>query len=299
MTMPDYYGDRYTEMNRQLAMRERGRKREMRGSSAAQGTLYSGHTAAQARDIEAQTGEEWHAGARDIEDRRWRGEQDELARKWQTSERMGSQEWKSGESEAERTARMKLQSMADAERYRLQQLVNSGQMDLQEAEQKWSSFEADLNRQLEWETTKGGWEQEQWGAIFGANSAMALQNDTQGFEEYMAKIGRDWELSDRTWEEQMFLMDAQLQMLVAGYDWLTDEYGGGTPSWMVEDPEKPGTPPSEGTGYTTHPYAAEAPEDLPPSMQAAYDTLTPEQQAQFWATAPQWREWYLNFYGRA
>jgi len=234
----DYYGDRYTEMNRQLAMRERGRKREARSGAAAKGTLYSGHSTEEARQIEAQTGEEFHAGARDIEDRRWRGEQDELARKWQTSERMGSQTWKSGESEAERTARMKLQSMADAERYRLQQLVNSGQMDLQDAEQKWSSFEADLNRQLEWETTKGGWgqelgvqanaiAQEQWGAIFGANSAMALQDDTQGFEEYMAKIGRDWELSDRPWQEQMWLMDAQLQMLVAGYDWLKDEYSGG------------------------------------------------------------------------
>ena len=331
--MPDEYSDaRYRELNRQLAKRERSTKRKARESLAGRGALHSGMTSATEREIEGGIGEEFTRGARDIEDRRWRAEQDEIARKWQTgervggeqhqtgmqtalfgqqtSERIGTQEWASGESEAERNVRMELQKMADDERYRLQQLVQSGAMELQDAEQEWQAFENGLNRTLEWQSTSGQWGheagmqetgivQEQWAAEFGAESAMALQDDTQSFEHFMARIGRDWELADRPWQEQMFLMDAQLQMLVAGYDWLTDEYGGGTPSWMVEDPEKPGTPPSEGTGYTTHPYAAEAPEDLPPSMQAAYDTLTPEQQAQFWATAPQWREWYLNFYGRA
>lgn len=300
--MPDEYSaDRYTELNRQLAMRERSRKREMRGSSAAQGTLYSGHTAAQERDIEAQTGEEWHAGSRDIEDRRWRAKQDEIARKWQSGERVGSeqhqvgmqeslfgqqtgerigtqdwksgerlgtQEWASGESEAERNVRMKLQSMADEERHRLQQLVNLGQMDLQDAEQEWQAFENDLNRQLEWESTTGQWghefedmqaaqiQQEQWAAMFGADSAMALQDDTQMFEHFMAQVGRGWELSDRPWQEQMWLMDAQLQMLCAGYDWLNDNYNTGYPAWMISSP-KEGTEFTSGTVYTYSPSSGQ------------------------------------------
>ena len=94
--------------------------------------------------------------------------------------------------------------------------------------------------------------QEQWSAIFGQEAALVLQNDTQSFEEFMAQQGRDWELADRPWQEQMWLMDAQLQMLASGYDWLEDNYNGGMPAWMVMTPDE-GTSYTEGTGYTTHP----------------------------------------------
>ena len=264
----DYYGDRYTELNRQLGMRERSRKRQSRESAASRGTIYSGHTETQERDIEAQSGEEFRAGARDIEDRRWRASQDEIARQhqtseregtqgWQTGEREGSQlfqtgeregtqSWQSGENEATRQIQLELQKMSDAARFELQQLVISGEMTLQEAEQKWTSYESNLARELEWRTSEGQWEhemetqkyatgQEQWMAQFGAQAAMDLQMNTQDFEAMMAQTGRDWELADRPWQEQMWLMDAQLQMIVSGYDWLNDERAGGPPDWMFQD----------------------------------------------------------------
>ncbi len=262
----DYYEDRYAELNRQLAKRERSTKRKSRESLAARGALHSGHTDATEREIEGAMGDMFTAGARDIEDRRWRGEQDEEARphqlemqkrgfgegartrEWQTGERTGSESWKSGESEAERTVRMKLQTMADAERYRLQQLVQTGAMDLQDAEQAWNSYESDLNRQLETWQTSGQWgheagmqsetiAQEQWSAEFGLEAAQVLQKNTQSFETFMARLGRDWELSDRPWQEQMWLLDAQLQMLCAGHDWMNDEQSGGPPFWMFQDYE--------------------------------------------------------------
>ena len=270
--MPDEYSDaRYRELNRQLAKRERSQKRQSRESLAARGALHSGMTGATEREIEGQIGEEFTRGARDIEDRRWRAEQDEIARKWQTgervggerhqtgmqtalfgqqtSERLGTQEWASGESEAERGVRMRLQEMADAERYRLQQLVQSGAMELQDAEQQWNSYENDLNRQLsEWETS-GQWGheagmqetgiiQEQWAAMFGAEAAAALQDDTQNFEQYMAQLGRMWELSDRPWMEQMWLLDAQLQMTLADWDWVGG-FSGTYPNWMWRPEDVP------------------------------------------------------------
>ena len=279
--MPEekYYSERYRELNRQLAKRERSTKRKSRESLAARGALHSGMAGATEREIEGAMGEEFTRGARDIEDRRWRSSQDEISRQhqlemqkrgfgeagrtreWQTGERTGSEQWKSGESSAERNVRMKLQQMSDAERYRLQELVNSGAMDMQEAEQKWTTYENDLNRQLETWQTSGQWEQEtglqfteiqqeQWAAMFGADAALALQDDTQSFEEFMANLGRDWELSDRPWMEQMWLMDAQLQMLAAGYDWLDDNYNTGYPAWMVLNPEED-TNWVTGGGYTT------------------------------------------------
>ena len=321
----DYYSDRYRELNRQLAKRERSTKRKGRESLAARGALHSGMTSTVEREIEGQMGEEFTRGARDIEDRRWRAEQDEIARTHQTGERVGSQEWASGESEAERNVRMKLQQMADAERFRLQELVNTGQMDLQDADQKWTSYENDLNRQLEEWTTSGQWgheagmqaetiAQEQWSAMFGAESAMALQNDTQSFEEFMAGLGRKWELADRPWQEQMWYMDAQLQMLVAGYDWLDDPYSGGMPSWMVATPDE-GTAISSGTVYTQHPGGAGPgwtlnPNEgggtggggtgggggLTPEQQAAYNNLPPGLQAQWSALSPEQQQYYLDRY---
>jgi len=296
----DYYGDRYSELNRQLAKRERSAKRKGRESLAARGALHSGMTNTTERDIEGQIGDMFTAGARDIEDRRWRSEQDEISRKWQTGERIGSQEWGSSESAAERNVRLELQKRSDAERYRLQQLVNSGQMDLQEAEQQWTSYENDLNRELEWRSTSGQWGHEAKMQETGLLGALNLQQDAQGFEEYMAKIGRDWELADRPWQEAMWLMDAQLQMLVAGYDWLKDEYEGGTPSWMVEEPEKPGLPPSGQTGYTEHPLAGggEGGENLSEWQQSVYAGLTPEQQTFLDGLSPEWWDYYLHFYSR-
>lgn len=250
----EYYGDRHTELNRQLGMRERSRKRKSRESSAARGTLYSGHTDAQERDIEAQSGEEFRAGARDIEDRRWRAAQDLLSREHQTSEREGSQlfqtderqgtqSWQSGENTATRQAQLELQKMGDAARHELQELVISGQMSMQEAEQKWTSYESELARELEWRTSTGQWgheadiqkydtAQQQWMAEFGHEAAMELQMNTQDFEESMAVLGRQWELKDRPWQEQMWLLDAQLQMLCSGHDWLNDGVTGGLPNWM-------------------------------------------------------------------
>ena len=265
--MPEekYYSERYRELNRQLAKRERSTKRKSRESLATRGALHSGMTSATEREIEGQMGEEFTRGARDIEDRRWRSSQDEIARQhqlevqkrgfgeagrtreWQTGERTGSEQWKSGESEAERSVRMKLQGMADAERYRLQQLVQTGAMDLQDAEQEFLTFENEQARQLEMWQSSGQWEhefedmqaaeimQEQWAAMFGLDAARRLQKDTFGFEQFMAQLGRDWELSDRPWEEQMWLLDAQLQMLVSGHDWMHDELSGGPPNWMFED----------------------------------------------------------------
>ena len=99
--------------------------------------------------------------------------------------------------------------------------------------------------------------QEQWSAIFGQEAALVLQNDTQSFEEFMAQQGRDWELADRPWQEQMWLLDAQLQMAVSGYDWLNDEYNTGAPSWMVANAEE-GTSITSGSQYTTHPGGAAA-----------------------------------------
>ena len=262
--MPDeYYSDRYRELNTQLAKRERSTKRKSRESLAARGALHSGMTSTTERDIESQIGEEFTAGARDIEDRRWRAEQDDISRRHQTSEREGSQlfasgerigtqDWQSEENEATRGIQLELQKMADAARYELQQLVQSGQMTLQEAEQKWASYESDLARELEWRTTEGQWThemdtqkyatgQEQWMAQFGAQAAMDLQMNTQDFEAMMAQTGRDWELADRPWQEQMWLLDAQLQMLVSGHDWLNDGVTGGPPNWMFGRESEDGT----------------------------------------------------------
>ena len=360
--MPDeYYSDRYRELNRQLSKRERSTKRKSRESLAARGALHSGMTGATEREIEGQIGEEFTRGARDIEDRRWRSSQDEIARQhqlelqkrgfgeagrtreWQTGERTGSeawrtgeredtqlfttgertgtQEWQSGESEAERNVRMKLQQMSDAERYRLQQLVQSGAMELQDAEQQWTSFENNLNRILEWESTSGQWGheagmqetgivQEQWSAMFGADTAAKLQDDTQSFEEFMANLGRDWELSDRPWQEQMFLMDAQLQMVVAGYDWLEDQYmNTGYPAWMVGR--------VGGTAYTdtsmynpgSSNYEGDGGGDLGGSggyvsggggltydQQQVYNSFPPELQAQWDALSTEQQQHYLDLY---
>lgn len=270
--MPDeYYSDRYRELNTQLAKRERSSKRKGRESLAARGALHSGMTDTTEREIEGQIGDQFTQGARDIEDRRWRAEQDEISRQhqtgeregsqlFQTGERIGTQTWQSSENEATRGIQLELQKMGDAARYELQQLVQSGQMTLQEAEQEWASYESDLARELEWRTSSGQWGheaemqeyasgQEQWMAQFGAEAAMDLQMSTQKFEGMMAQMGRAWELADRPWQEQMWLMDAQLQMLVSGYDWMDDEIRGGQPLWMTEDyDEKYGLDMSYGDG---------------------------------------------------
>jgi hypothetical protein len=332
MSEEKYYSERYRELNRQLAKRERSQKRQSRESLAARGALHSGMTGATEREIEGGIGEEFTRGARDIEDRRWRSSQDEIAhqrqlemqkrgfgeaerqRTWGTGERTGSEQWKSGESEAERNVRMKLQQMSDAERFRLQELVNSGAMDLQEAENKWTSYENDLNRQLEEWQSSGQWgheagmqaetiAQEQWSAMFGADAAMALQDDTQTFEEFMANLGRKWELSDRPWIEMMHLMDSQLQMLAAGYDWLDDNYSQtGYPAWMVGR--------EGGTQYTdTSMYAGGGGGDLGGSggyvsggggltydQQQVYNSFPPELQAQWDSLSSEQQQHYLDLY---
>jgi len=308
--MPDeYYGDRYRELNTQLAKRERSTKRKSRESLAARGALHSGMTSTTERAIEGQIGEEFTAGARDIEDRRWRAGQDQIARQHQTSEREGSQlfqtgeregsqlfatgeregtqSWQSGENEATRGIQLELQKMSDAARYELQQLVQSGQMTLQEAEQKWASYESDLARELEWRTSEGQWQheadrqkyasgQEQWMAQFGAEAAMSLQMNANNFDAMMAHMGRDWELADRSWEEQMFLMDAQLQMLVSGYDWTDDDIVGGQPLWMTEGyNEKEGFNLGYGSGSGS---GSATGDDWWAVRNTPYEDLTPYQQ---------------------
>jgi len=63
---------------------------------------------------------------------------------------------------------------------------------------------------------------------------MALQDDTQFFEQFMAEQGRQWELDDRPWLDEQALMDRQTQLYAAGLDWLNDNYANtGYPAWMV------------------------------------------------------------------
>ena len=147
-----------------------------------------------------------------------------------------------------------LQGQAEQAQMALQTLVDQGkmtQLEAQQAYQAWEStgqwgHEAGLqDAQLgynQWQQT-GEWSaaaglaemdiaQQQWSSMFGQAGAMQLQNSTQGFEQFMASQGRDWELADRDWHNQMWMMDAQLQMAVGGYDWSSDGNPGGAPYWL-------------------------------------------------------------------
>jgi hypothetical protein len=147
-----------------------------------------------------------------------------------------------------------LQGQAEQAKMELQRLVDSGQMTQLEAQQAYQAWESTgqwgheagmQGAQLgynQWQQT-GQWSadaglaemdiaQQQWSAMFGQAGAMQLQNSTQAFEQFMASQGRDWELADRDWHNQMWLMDAQLQMAISGYDWDADGPGGGPPYWM-------------------------------------------------------------------
>lgn len=259
----------HTELNRRLAKRKQADIRGAQASLASQGAMYSGARQERERQVGQDISETWLQGAQQIEDRAESARQMGLGREhettmqeagfgeaertrgWQTGEREGSQEFEASESEQERNIRLKLQQEADAERYRLEQLVQSGAMDLQQADNEWASFESDLARELEWRTSENQWKhevdmqkygsaQEQWMAEFGQKAAMDLQMNMQDFEEFMAQTSRDWELDDRPWQEQMWLLDAQLQMLCAGHDWLIDGVTGGPPNWLFGEETEDG-----------------------------------------------------------
>ena len=304
MAEQEYFSDRYRQLNSQMAKRERSAKRKSSESLAARGALHSGMTNTSEREIEGATNELWHEGARDIENLRYGSEQKEIDRQhaltlqgnqfgenaaqrgWQTGEREGTQlfatgereetqQWQGGQNEAQRQMTVQIQQMSDDARYQLQELVNSGKMTLQEAEQQWTSYENGLNRQLEQWTTSGQWghetgmqgntiAQEQWSAIFGQEAALTLQDDTQSFEEFMAQLGRDWELTDRPWQDEQALMDRQTELYAAGLDWLNDNYANtGYPAWMVgreggteytdTSMYNPGSPNYEGGGVPAGP----------------------------------------------
>jgi hypothetical protein len=76
---------------------------------------------------------------------------------------------------------------------------------------------------------------DQWETQFGADTAMALQNDTQAFEQGMAVQEHDWELANQAWQEQMWGLDAQLQLSLGGWDWNEDGLAGGAPAWITGD----------------------------------------------------------------
>ena len=132
-----------------------------------------------------------------------------------------------------------LQSQAEAAAAELQQLVQSGQMDLQTAQNEWQTIQSEMAQAHELTMQANQTALQQWLAQFDSETAMALQNDTQLFEELMANTNREWELENQTWQQSMWLLDAQLQLTLGGWDWNADGIPGGVPDWIVESSGEP------------------------------------------------------------
>lgn len=302
------YSREYTELDRKLAARKRAAQYEADEELASRGAGQGGARGAAYRGVEQDIGELWHQGAQAIESRRFAAEEAGRQRGWATGERVGSEahqtnlqgmaaqaaqelqelvntgqmdlqtannEWQAIQNELGRGHELdvqglvgeqameqlefsgqqelatleaqfgystELQSQAELAAYELQQLVQSGQMTMQEAQNEWQSIQNTL--QQEHETSQQGAQiaQEQWAAQFGLEAAQDLQNDTQAFEEMMAFLNHDWELESRTWQEAMWGLDAQLQLTLGGWDWNDDGYPGGAPEWVWGGENAEGSP---------------------------------------------------------
>ena len=272
--MPDqYYEDAETRLSTRLGRIRREQEQRKREELAAQGAGYGGRRTAAMGQIEREISTLQMQGTEALERNRMAMEESQRGRTWQTGERTGSEAHQMGFQKAgfagqaglaeqafgHDIGRMgvgfgyqtQLQGQAEKAKMQLQMLVQSGQMTVLEAEQAWQGIQADLARQQETGMQATAIVQEQWTAQFGQDAAMKLQGAAQAFEQFLVQQGRDWELDDREWNSLMWMMDAQLQMLVAGYDWNDDGYIGGAPNWVFEEGEfGPGYAPGEGPMYS-------------------------------------------------
>jgi hypothetical protein len=232
-----------------------------------------------ANEAERQRG--WQTGER-TGAQEWQTGEGAAQRGWQTGERVGTQEWGTGErlggeafttgerigSEAAASAmslqeanqnltalgaqfgyNQALQTQAESAAVNLQHEVDAGRMTQLEAEQAWQGVQNDLMRTQELTVQGNQITSNQWIATLGATSAMDLQNNGNAFAQAQAEQARQWGIDDRPWELGMWTNDAQLQMLVSGYNFNDDGESGGVP-WFVTKGTTgtPGGPPDTSGG---------------------------------------------------
>ena len=229
--MPEeYYGQRYEDLNRQLGMRERARKRQSGESLASQGSFYSGARQASERQIEGEMDEAFLQGRAAIEDQREAARQAELQRQhtllmqsnmfgenaaqrqWQTGERVGTQSWTTGE----RVGSQEHQSA-------LQQMAQQHAAEMQQAGFSQEEIMAALQQQYGLETlgAQHGYTMEQMGGQFGFQQQLQAQAEQakMQLQELVQSGQMDLQTAEQQWQGIQNELSRELEQWQSSGQW--------------------------------------------------------------------------------